>query len=90
MLTRTVTCAPLLVFISAVSLLAQTGQITGLILDPAGTAVQGAAVAITNVATGVRTEVVTNDQGYYTALFLNPGDYVIRVQKQGFKVAEHP
>jgi hypothetical protein len=82
--------ALLFVSIASVPLLAQTGNITGLILDPAGTAVPGASVTITNVATGVRTETATNDQGYYTALFLNPGDYVIRVRKQGFKIAEHP
>ncbi len=70
--------------------MAQTGQITGLISDPAGTSVPGAAVAVTNVDTGIRNEVVTNDQGYYTVLFLNPGNYKIRVQKTGFKALERP
>jgi hypothetical protein len=74
----------------SVCLLAQTGQITGLIVDPTGTAVPGATVTVTNVATGVRNQAVTNEQGYYTILFLNPGDYEIRVQKAGFKISEHP
>ena len=69
---------------------AQTGQITGLITDPAGTAVPGAAVTVTNVETGIRRQIPTNDQGYYTVLFLNPGDYRIRVEKQGFKALERP
>jgi carboxypeptidase family protein len=72
------------------NLLAQTGQITGLITDPSSTAVPNAAVTVTNVETGIRHDVSTNEQGYYTVLFLNPGDYKIRVQKSGFKVVEHP
>jgi hypothetical protein len=75
---------------ACLSLLAQTAQITGLVTDPSGTAVPGAAVAVTNVKTGVRNQVTTNEQGYYTVLFLNPGDYEVRVQKEGFKVSEHP
>ena len=80
----------LLSAVGSTCLLAQTGQITGLVIDPAGAPVPGAAVAVTNVATAVKNQVITNEQGYYTVLFLNPGDYEIRVQKQGFKVAEHP
>jgi phosphatidate phosphatase APP1 len=82
--------AILLALVTSVGMLAQTGQITGLVTDPSSTAVPGAAVVVTNVATAVRHEVTTNDQGYYTVLFLSPGDYKIRVQKQGFKAAEHP
>ena len=82
--------ASLLAICASLSLLAQTGQITGLITDPSSTAVPGATVTITNVATGIRHQVVTNEQGYYTVLFLNPGDYQIRVQKAGFKAVEQP
>jgi hypothetical protein len=71
-------------------LLAQTGQITGLITDPSTTPIPGANVVITNVETGIRHEALSNEQGYYTVLFLNPGDYKIRVQKQGFKTVEQP
>lgn len=83
---RLIACFALL----PLGLLAQTGQITGLITDPAGTAVPAATVAVINVDTGIRNEVATNDQGYYTALFLNPGNYRIRVQKAGFKALERP
>ena len=72
------------------SLFAQSAQITGLVTDPTGTAIPGASVAVTNVDTSIRNDVVTNDQGYYTVLFLNPGRYQIRVQKQGFKALERP
>src|SRR5262249_29340514 len=47
-------------------------------------------VVITNVETGIRHEALTNEQGYYTVLFLNPGDYQIRVHKAGFKAVEQP
>ena len=72
----------------SVCLYAQSAQITGLVTDPSGTAVPGAAVTVTNVDTGIRHEVTTSDQGYYTVLYLNPGNYQIRVQKEGFKVVE--
>jgi hypothetical protein len=75
---------------ASLRLLAQTGQITGLITDPSSTPIPGANVVITNVETGIRHEALSNEQGYYTALFLNPGDYRIRVQKQGFKTVEQP
>lgn len=75
---------------ASLSLCAQSAQITGLVTDPAGNAVPGAAVSVTNVDTGIRNDVMTNEQGYYTVLFLNPGHYQIRVQKQGFKVLERP
>jgi Carboxypeptidase regulatory-like domain len=63
---------------------AQTGQITGLVSDPAGTSVPAAKVAVTNVETGIKRETNTNDQGYYTFALLNPGNYELTVQKTGF------
>src|SRR5262245_28223896 len=80
----------LLALAAAASLVAQTGQITGLVTDPSGTAVPGAEVTVTNEATSIRNIAKTNELGYYTILYLNPGDYGIRVQKAGFKVSEHP
>src|SRR5882724_6446579 len=68
----------------------QTGQITGLISDPAGTSVPGAKVAVTNVDTGIKRETSTNDQGYYTFALLNPGNYELTVQKTGFKGVTRP
>ena len=69
---------------------AQTGQITGLVSDPAGTSVPGAKVAVTNVDTGIKRETNTNDQGYYTFALLNPGTYELTVQKPGFKGVTRP
>src|ERR1700716_4397138 len=69
---------------------AQTGQITGLVSDPAGTSVPGAKVAVTNLDTGIMRETNTNDQGYYTFALLNPGNYELTVQKTGFKGVTRP
>ena len=69
---------------------AQTGQITGLVSDPAGTSVPGANVAVTNVDTGIKRETSTNDQGYYTFALLNPGNYELTIQKTGFKAMTRP
>jgi len=69
----------------AATLLAQTAQVTGVILDPAGAPIPAAEVTITNTETGIRRTAPTNDQGYFTIPFLNPGAYDVAVQKQGFK-----
>jgi len=69
---------------------AQTGQITGLVSDPAGTSVPGAKVAVTNIDTGIKRETRTNDQGYYTFALLNPGNYELTVQKTGFRGMTRP
>jgi hypothetical protein len=59
---------------------AQTGQITGLVSDPAGAVVAGAKVTVTNRDTAIVRETGTNEQGYYTFALLNPGTYELGVQ----------
>ena len=61
------------------------GVILGRVLDPSGAAVPGAAVKITNTATGVLVTVKTNDQGNYGAPFLIPGTYRVAAEAPGFK-----
>lgn len=65
----------------------QTAQITGLIRDPSGTSVPGARVSVRNVDTGIETESVTTNQGYYTLPQLNPGNYSLSVRKEGFRTS---
>lgn len=74
------------VWITAPQLLAQQqfGSITGLVTDPSGAVVPGAAVVITNVNTGVSSALKTNAEGYYTATSLIPGTYDISVSVTGF------
>lgn len=59
--------------------------IVGDVLDPAGHAVAGASVTITNTGTAFARTVQTSETGQYRVTPLNPGIYSIQVQAQGFK-----
>jgi hypothetical protein len=62
------------------------GNVAGLVTDPTGAVVVGAKVKLTG-PTGTRTA-TSDGQGGFLFLLLIPGNYSIRVEKQGFKVAE--
>jgi hypothetical protein len=64
---------------------AQFAQTSGRVTDPSASVVPGAKVTIRNVDTGVVTETVTNEDGYFAAPPVAPGKYEIRVQHEGFK-----
>lgn len=61
------------------------GSISGRVTEPAGNAVAGAQVTVTNTATNTSTNATTNDSGDYQALFLTPGQYAVTVEAKGFK-----
>ncbi|PYV14642.1 MAG: hypothetical protein DMG07_11560 [Acidobacteria bacterium] len=65
------------------------GTITGAITDPSGAAVPNAAVTVTNQATGVSKNVVSDGRGNYEATHLNPGTYAITAEAAGFRKFEH-
>ena len=60
------------------------GAIQGRVVDSSGAAVPGATVEIKNLATGVVTPTVTNDEGSYRVPFLIPGWYTVTVSLAGF------
>jgi hypothetical protein len=62
----------------------QYSRLTGVITDPAGHPVAGAAVSITSEDTGFRRATYTFDSGSYSVSSLQPGPYKIIVRKQGF------
>ncbi len=64
------------------------GTITGTITDASGASVANAKVTISNDATGVVSETVTNDTGSFTRPALNPGTYTVTVEAPGFQKAE--
>jgi Carboxypeptidase regulatory-like domain len=74
----------------ATSVAAQSflGSIRGTVLDPQGGAVKGAAVLITDEATGVPRALETDDQGRYEAANLRPGTYKVEVMAPSFKKFE--
>ncbi len=74
-------------FVYATPLLAQVaaGEITGLVKDPAGAAVPGATVTVTDLNTNRQRVIVSSRDGVYTAPSLPPGNYRVDVDLSGFK-----
>src|SRR3954469_6116813 len=64
------------------------GAIRGTVTDPQGQVVSGAAVLITDEATGVPRALETDGQGRYEAPNLQPGSYRVEVITQNFKKFE--
>src|ERR1700747_2018489 len=61
------------------------GTIVGFVRDQSGAVVPGASVTIRNEATAAEQTVTTDAQGRYTAPNLQPADYAVSVEAQGFK-----
>ena len=80
----------LLVLLQPVSLLGQSaaGQVNGTVVDSSGAVVPGANVSITNQGTKVTNTTTSNSTGFFAFLNLQPGNYVLAVQKAGFKKTE--
>src|SRR5215471_15956030 len=74
-------------FLFCTSVLAQTGEITGVVSDPAGAAVPAAGIIATETASGVRRALATNSEGNYTIPSLTPGQYSVSVSHAGFRQA---
>jgi outer membrane receptor protein involved in Fe transport len=76
------------ILIAAISGFAQavTGTLRGIVEDSSGGAVAGAAIIVTNEATGVASiRFVTTGDGYFTIPNLAPGTYSANVSAAGFK-----
>ncbi len=63
---------------------ADSGAIFGSVTDKSGALVPGAAVTVTNTATGSVKSITTNPSGFYSAESVPSGDYKVTVAKQGF------
>jgi hypothetical protein len=64
-----------------------TGTISGAVADQTGAALPGAAVAVRNVDTGVTRAVVSDSEGRYRVLSVEPGTYEVTGDLQGFQRA---
>ena len=60
------------------------GSVSGTVKDASNAVVTNAAVTATNVETGVRLQITTNGQGFYSFPNLAIGRYNIAIQKTGF------
>src|ERR1043166_3271941 len=57
-----------------------TGSIQGTVTDPNGAVVPGAAITITNKATGQASKTTSSGSGTYASGALIPGEYEIRIE----------
>jgi hypothetical protein len=73
--------------LTAVSAFAQGANtaVSGVVTDPTGAAVPGAAVTVFNTNTSITINTATNDRGEYTVPALPAGAYRVTVAKAGFK-----
>jgi hypothetical protein len=85
--TKTVFCAGVIAGLLCAFAHAQAGtegSILGSVTDASGAGVPAAAVAVSNVETGIVTRAVTDASGYFQVLPLPRGTYSVTVQKTGF------
>ncbi len=61
------------------------GSLSGTVTDSSGSAIPDAQVTLTSLATSSSSTQTTGGDGLYNFVNLNPGDYRLDVQKDGFK-----
>lgn len=73
-------------------MMAQSQNISGAVIDASGGTIPGAVVTIMDVAKGGSTarQVTTDNSGRFQAIDIQPGNYLISVEKTGFKKTELP
>jgi hypothetical protein len=67
-----------------------TATLSGTVTDPDHAVVPGAAITIKNLQTGAERAVKSDDSGVFSAPGLNPSNYSLRVERQGFQSAVIP
>jgi hypothetical protein len=77
-------CAALLLSTHAAAARQQSATLRGVVTDPVGASIYGAAVTARNVATGETRETTTNDEGAYAFPSLPPGEYALKFEAAGF------
>src|SRR5882672_2702707 len=65
-----------------------TGSISGIVTDSTGGVIPGATVTLTGDQTGGTRTVTTNSEGRFNFAALQPGNFSIKVEHQGFQVLE--
>src|ERR1039457_3060563 len=81
----------ILLALIAQPIMAQSQNISGSVLDASGGIVPGAAVKITDVAKGgTERQTSTDNAGRFQAMDIQPGHYLVSIEKTGFKKTELP
>lgn len=73
-----------LLFAFSASAQVTTGTISGEVHDATGAVIDGAKVTVSNLDKGTSQTLTTDPNGHYYAPFLIPGNYQVRVEKEGF------
>jgi hypothetical protein len=66
----------------------QSGSIVGTVVDKNGAFIANAQVTLTNTATKDVRHTTTNGEGFFALSGTAAGDYTVKVESQGFRVAE--
>src|SRR5580693_1964069 len=76
-----------LMFCAGATALGQAGSggVSGLVTDPSGAVVPGAAIVLQNEATGVRQNTVSTAAGLYSFPSVPPGTYRVTATEKGFE-----
>jgi Carboxypeptidase regulatory-like domain len=80
-------CCCLVLLLSPLFLWSQVANNTslvGTVLDSSGSAIAGTKVVAVEENTKVRSEAITNNEGYYAITFIQPGVYDLTVEQPGF------
>src|SRR5215471_13761347 len=75
-------------FLGTVCQAQYSSNIQGVVADSGGAAINGAAVELRNVETGITAVTKTSDAGNYRFSSLPPGNYVVTAAFQGFRKTE--
>src|SRR5882724_190791 len=79
-----------LVLFGAFNVLAQTtgsATVRGIIKDPKGAVISGAAITLTNEGTRDERKSTTNGDGIYVFSSVSPGAYTLKIESENFKTA---
>lgn len=91
-ITRSLITQPLVtIFLMTMTAFGQSdrGAIKGLVMDQQNRVITGATVTLTNTATGVRTEITTDESGNFLFPGLTVGNYEVAAEQTGFKKTIH-
>src|SRR6201986_3497346 len=90
LLCRKLLCFFVTLFLLSTAAFAQRdlGTVTGAITDAQGAAVPNAKLTLTEDATGVSYNIVSNDSGSFTRPALKAGTYTVTVEASGFQKAQ--
>ena len=88
MLSRKTLCALVVTLFCAVGTASaqdQRGTLTGTVTDSSGAVLPGVTLVMKNTETGIAQQVVTDSDGRYQFLYVNPGTYSVAAELTGFK-----